>query len=54
MIAPLLYAWLMDHGEPRMIFVFVGGFIVLAMFTVITRPRPAAATMAAAQARPAE
>ena len=53
MISPLLYGSLMDRGEPRLIFVFVAGFIVLALFTVITRPRPALAA-AAPQPRPAE
>jgi len=50
MIAPLLYGSLMDRGEPRLMFVFVAGFIVLALFTVITRPVP----LSAPQPRPAE
>lgn len=41
MISPLLYGWLMDRGEPRLIFVLICGFIVLALLTAITRPRPA-------------
>lgn len=40
MIAPLLYAWLLDRGEPRMVFALVTVFILLALFTVITRPKP--------------
>jgi MFS family permease len=39
-IAPLLYAWLLDRGEPRMVFALVAVFILLALFTVITRPKP--------------
>ncbi len=39
-ISPLLYAWLLDHGEPRMVFALVASFILLALFTVITRPKP--------------
>ena len=46
MIAPLLYAWLLDRGEPRMVFALVAAFIVLALFTVITRPKPQPATAA--------
>ena len=42
MVAPLLYAWLMDHGQPRMIFMIVVAFILLALVTVITRPKPQA------------
>ena len=37
MVAPLLYAWLMDHGQPRMIFMIVVAFILLALVTAITR-----------------
>jgi MFS transporter, FSR family, fosmidomycin resistance protein len=40
MISPLLYGWLMDRGEPRLIFVLICGFILLSLLTVITRPRP--------------
>src|SRR5262245_42120834 len=42
MVAPLLYAWLMDHGEPRAIFMIVVAFIFLALLTAITRPKPQA------------
>ena len=54
MIAPLLYAWLMDRGQPQMIFLLVAIFILLALLTVITRPRPQPAAAALPQARPAE
>ncbi len=43
---PLLFGWLLDHGEPRAIFVTIAGVLVLCAFTVVqlrTRaaPRPA-------------
>src|SRR5207344_556932 len=40
MVAPLLYGWLMDQGEPRTIFMIVVGFILLALVTAITRTKP--------------
>jgi MFS family permease len=40
MIAPLLYGFLMDHNEPRAIFMIVTGFIFLALVTAITRRKP--------------
>jgi len=40
MIAPLLYGWLMDRGQPRMIFAIVTVFILLALVTAITRSKP--------------
>ena len=40
MVAPLLYGSLMDHGEPRAIFMIVTGFIFLALVTAITRRKP--------------
>ena len=39
-VAPLLYGWLMDRGQPRMIFVIVIVFILLALVTAITRAKP--------------
>ena len=44
MMAPLLYAWLMDRGEPRAIFMIVVGFILLALVTAITRAKPQGTT----------
>ena len=41
-ISPLLYAWLMDRGEPRAIFMIVVAFFFLALVTVITRAKPQA------------
>jgi MFS family permease len=40
MAAPLLYGWLMDRGQPRMIFAIVAAFIVIGLLTAITRPKP--------------
>jgi MFS transporter, FSR family, fosmidomycin resistance protein len=41
-ISPLLYAWLMDRGEPRAIFMIVVAFIFLALVTAVTRAKPQA------------
>lgn len=46
MISPLLYGWLMDRGQPHLIFALICGFILLSLLTVITRPRPVAASAA--------
>lgn len=43
MVAPLTYAWLMDHDEPRGIFMIVFVFILLGLITAITRAKPQAA-----------
>jgi predicted MFS family arabinose efflux permease len=40
MVAPLLYGWLMDRGESRMIFAIVVVFILLGMATAVTRRKP--------------
>ena len=40
MVAPLMYAWLMDHGQPRMIYLIVVLFILLALVTCMTRRKP--------------
>jgi len=40
MVAPLIYAWLMDHGQPRMIYLIVVLFILLALVTCMTRRKP--------------
>lgn len=47
-VSPLLFAWLLDHGEPRLIFMVTAGFILLSLLTVLTRPtaRPAASAVA--------
>ena len=43
MVAPLLYGWLMDRGQPQMIFAIVTAFILLALLTAVTRRKPQAA-----------
>ena len=40
MVGPLIYAWLMDHGQPRMIYAIVVLFILLALVTAMTRRKP--------------
>ena len=40
MVAPLLYGWLMDRGQPRMIFAIITVFILLALLTAVTRRKP--------------
>ena len=42
MVSPLLYGMLMDHGEPRGIYLIVTAFIFLALLTAITRAKPGA------------
>ncbi len=42
MVAPLTFAWLMDHQEPRAIFMIVFAFILLGLITAITRAKPQA------------
>jgi hypothetical protein len=39
-VAPLLYGWLMDRGQPQMIFAIVTAFILLALLTAVTRRKP--------------
>jgi MFS transporter, FSR family, fosmidomycin resistance protein len=40
MVAPLTFGWLMDHGQPQMIYAIVIAFILLALVTAITRKKP--------------
>jgi len=40
MVAPLLYGWLMDRGQPQMIFAIITAFILLALLTAVTRRKP--------------
>ena len=40
MVAPLLYGWLMDRGQPRTIFAIVVAFTLLAVLTAVTRRKP--------------
>ena len=36
----LTFGWLMDHGQPQMIYAIVIAFILLALVTAITRKKP--------------
>lgn len=38
-VAPLFFGAIMDHSDPRLVFVAVAAFSLLAIFTVATRPR---------------
>ncbi len=41
-VSPLLFGAIMDHGSPRLVFLAVAAFSLLAILTVVTRPRRAA------------
>jgi MFS family permease len=41
-ISPLIFGAIMDHGSPRLVFLLVAAFSLLAILTVVTRPKPAA------------
>ncbi len=41
-ISPLIFGAIMDHGSPRLVFLLVAAFSLLAIVTVVTRPKPAA------------
>lgn len=41
-ISPLIFGAIMDHGSPRMVFVGVAAFTLIAIATVATRPKPVA------------
>jgi MFS family permease len=38
-VAPLLFGLLMDHGQPRLVFLTVAGFIALGVLTVLAMPK---------------
>jgi FSR family fosmidomycin resistance protein-like MFS transporter len=40
-ISPLIFGAIMDHGNPRLVFVAVAAFSLVAIITVATRPRRA-------------
>jgi MFS family permease len=40
-ISPLIFGALMDHGSPRLVFLAVAAFSLIAIVTVATRPRHA-------------
>jgi MFS family permease len=41
-VSPLIFGAIMDHGSPRLVFLLVAAFSLLAILTVVTRPKPAA------------
>ena len=40
-VAPLIFGAIMDHGSPRLVFLAVAAFSLIAIVTVATRPRTA-------------
>jgi MFS transporter, FSR family, fosmidomycin resistance protein len=40
-ISPLIFGAVMDHGSPRLVFLLVAAFSLIAIVTVVTRPRHA-------------
>ena len=38
-VSPLIFGAIMDHGSPRLVFLGVAAFSLLAVVTVATRPR---------------
>lgn len=38
-IAPLIFGLLMDHGQPRLVFLVIVGFIALSVLTVLAMPK---------------
>lgn len=40
-VSPLIFGAIMDHGSPRMVFLMVAAFSLMAILTVATRPRQA-------------
>jgi len=51
-VTPMLFGWMIDHGRPDWVFITVIAVILVSLFTVITRKRPAQTFHAAPQ--PAE
>jgi MFS transporter, FSR family, fosmidomycin resistance protein len=41
-ISPLIFGAIMDHGSPKLLFLLVAAFSLIAIVTVITRPKRAA------------
>ena len=41
-VSPLIFGAIMDHGSPRLVFLLVAAFSLIAIVTVATRPRKAA------------
>jgi len=40
-ISPFIFGAIMDHASPRLVFLSVAAFSMLAIVTVVTRPRRA-------------
>jgi len=40
-ISPLIFGAIMDHGSPKLVFIMVAAFSLIAIVTVVTRPRRA-------------
>jgi MFS transporter, FSR family, fosmidomycin resistance protein len=51
-LTPLLFGWLLDRGEPRMVFVTSAAFMVLTIATAVQVRRRAAPVEHAAHAHP--
>jgi dipeptide/tripeptide permease len=51
-LTPLLFGWLLDRGEPRMVFVTSAAFMVLTTATAVQVRRRAAPVEHAAHAHP--
>ncbi|HEY6859249.1 MAG TPA: MFS transporter [Pseudolabrys sp.] len=41
-VSPLIFGAIMDHGSPRLVFLAVAAFSLVAILTVVTRPRRSA------------
>ena len=39
-VSPLIFGAIMDHGSPRLVFLAVAAFSLIAILTVVTRPKP--------------
>jgi MFS family permease len=39
-VSPLIFGAIMDHGSPRLVFLLVAAFSLIAILTVVTRPKP--------------
>ncbi len=38
-ISPLIFGAIMDHGSPKLVFLLVAAFSLIAILTVVTRPK---------------
>jgi MFS transporter, FSR family, fosmidomycin resistance protein len=53
-LGPMLYAWLMDHGQPRAVFLVAAGFMVLTVLLALERGSGGGRGRQRAQPAPAE